>query len=207
MTQSPVSKLAVAIALAILASAPVARAQDADAPNVAEILERSEARAKRHVETIIMDRGASTFAGAFSPNLVSPELVLKHAKKIGLSEAKRREIIEIAAKGEADVARLRLESVGRGDELEDLLAASPINANAAISELNRLMESEATLKRARLSMMVDVRNALTDAQFEELQDLRSKGPLTVRFASPDGFLSSTGRRGNGFVFHTETKDD
>ncbi|MEM6586289.1 MAG: hypothetical protein AAF692_11085 [Pseudomonadota bacterium] len=117
--------------------------------------------------------------GMFSDELYSAEYVLSQGEEIGLSAAQRRQIIDIEADSQARLTRQRLENEGSDGRLDALLEAHPIDADAALAELDRLLETERGPKREQLATLIAVRNVLTKDQFDQLSELRQ--PLRIQF--------------------------
>lgn len=117
--------------------------------------------------------------GMFSDELYSAEYVLSQGEEIGLSASQRRQIIDIEADSQARLTRQRLENEGSDGRLDALLEAHPIDADAALAELDRLLETERGPKREQLATLIAVRNVLTKDQFDQLSELRQ--PLRIQF--------------------------
>ena len=115
----------------------------------------------------------------FSNDLHSTEYVLSKASEIELTADQRRRIIDIEAESQARLTRKRLENEGSDSRLDSLLAEHPIDADAALAELDRLLETERGPKREQLATMIAVRNVLTKAQVDALADLRQ--PIRIQF--------------------------
>jgi len=196
--------------LAALATAgvamPFAAAQNA-APEV-ELLESS----KGLQEFVLKPRG--TFGGAFvhadkfaarldghglhalnffSNDLHSAEYVLSKAEEINLTAAQRRQIIDIEADSQARLTRQRLENEGSDSRLDALLEEHPIDLDAALAELDRLLETERGPKREQLATLISVRNVLTEEQVEKLASLRE--PLRIQFLERAAFIGDAELKG------------
>ncbi|MGF1464064.1 MAG: hypothetical protein ACFB2Z_13070 [Maricaulaceae bacterium] len=118
----------------------------------------------------------------FSENLVAPERVVELAEDIGLDDAARDAIIDLIAERDADLTRLRLGRSSRGDDLDALLEATPIDTRAALEEFDELLTYERDLKRRQLETMIAVRNALSD---DHIAALREAQKLKIEFVLND----------------------
>ena len=57
--------------------------------------------------------------------------------------------------------------------LTELLDATPIDEARALSVIDQVHEAEAEIKRANLSALIRIKNALTQEQRDQLTELRS----------------------------------
>jgi len=56
-----------------------------------------------------------------------------------------------------------------------LLQASPVDEAAVLAQADKVMGMEREVKKAHLSLLVRIKNLLTDAQREKLMELRRRG--------------------------------
>ncbi len=109
----------------------------------------------------------------FSRGLFTPELIMRHYREIGLSTEQRAtitEAIRILQSGVVD-PEWRLMEVSQN--LTELLEATPIDEARALSVIDQVHEAEAEIKRANLSALIRIKNALTQEQRDQLTELRS----------------------------------
>ena len=108
----------------------------------------------------------------FSRGLFTPELIMRHYREIGLSTEQRAtitEAIRILQSGVVD-PEWRLMEVSQN--LTELLEATPIDEAQALSVIDQVHEAEAEIKRANLSALIRIKNALTQEQRDRLTELR-----------------------------------
>ena len=108
----------------------------------------------------------------FSRGLFTPELIMRHYREIGLSTEQRAtitEAIRILQSGVVD-PEWRLMEVSQN--LTELLEATPIDEAQALSVIDQVHEAEAEIKRANLSALIRIKNALTQEQRDKLMELR-----------------------------------
>lgn len=129
----------------------------------------------------------------FSNDLHSAEYVLSRAQDIGLTDAQRRQIIDIEAESQARLTRQRLENEGSDSRLDALLEAHPIDLDAALAELDRLLETERGPKREQLATLISVRNVLSEEQVSKLAELRE--PFRIQFLDRATFIGESELKG------------
>ena len=129
----------------------------------------------------------------FSNDLHSAEYVLRKAEEIDLTAAQRRQIIDIGAESQARLTRQRLENEGSDNRLDALLEEHPIDLDAALAELDRLLQTERGPKREQLATLISVRNVLSEEQVEKLAALRE--PLRIQFLERAAFIGDTELKG------------
>jgi len=108
----------------------------------------------------------------FSRGLFTPELIMRHYREIGLSTEQRAtitEAIRILQSGVVD-PEWRLMEVSQN--LTELLETTPIDEARALSVIDQVHEAEAEIKRANLSALIRIKNALTQEQRDKLTELR-----------------------------------
>ena len=108
----------------------------------------------------------------FSQGLFTPELIMRHYREIGLSTDQRAtitEAIRILQSGVVD-PEWRLMEVSQN--LTELLESTPIDEAQALSVIDQVHEAEAEIKRANLSALIQIKNALTQEQRDRLTELR-----------------------------------
>ena len=191
------------IALAALTTAafilPHAGAQevapDVEFPNRAEGLQEFVLKPHGTFNGTVIhaDRFAPRLHGAgfpslnlFSNDLHSAEYVLSKAEEIDLAAAQRRQIIDIEAESQARLTRQRLENEGSDSRLDSLLEEHPIDLDAALAELDRLLQTERGPKREQLATLISVRNVLSEEQVSKLAALLE--PLRIQFLERAAFF-------------------
>ena len=125
----------------------------------------------------------------FSNDLHSAEYVLGKAEEIDLTDAQRRQIIDIEAESQARLTRQRLENEGSDSRLDALLEEHPIDLDAALAELDRLLQTERGPKREQLATLISVRNVLSEEQVSKLAELRE--PFRIQFLDRAAFFGDS----------------
>jgi hypothetical protein len=110
--------------------------------------------------------------GVIERRLYPPGLVLDHQARIGLTDAQRAAILQTVRETQTELvdrdAALRASVETLGQTLEE----ASVDEARALSEVEAVMEHERGVKRAHFLMLIRVRAQLTEAQREQLDELR-----------------------------------
>jgi Spy/CpxP family protein refolding chaperone len=109
-----------------------------------------------------------------APHVFPPELVMRHAQEIGLDEKQRAAVKEAVMKMQARFLDLQWEIQEESEKMARLLQASPVDEAAVLAQADRVMGLEREVKKAHLSLLVRIKNLLSDAQREKLSQLRRR---------------------------------
>jgi len=111
---------------------------------------------------------------AFMKNLFSPELVMQNQRAIGLSGKQRKAMTRVIQKTQSDTLEWQWAMQDAVQRLEDEISKDPIDEAAAISIAKQMMETEGKVKRAHLSLLIQLRNLLDPEQRNRLRKLRDR---------------------------------
>jgi Spy/CpxP family protein refolding chaperone len=123
---------------------------------------------------------AITSLGAQQPDdpiarhLFPPDLLMKYQREIGLSESQRKTMLEAIAKSQTRFVELQWDSQGESEKLAQLLQARPIDEAAVLAQADRLMALERDVKKTHLSLLVRLKNLLSESQQRKLAELRPR---------------------------------
>lgn len=104
-----------------------------------------------------------------------PELVMRHAADIGLDDRQRAAVKDAVVKTQAKVLDVQWDVQAEAEKLTRLLQASPVDEAAVLAQADKVMALEREVKKTHLSMLVRIKNLLTDAQRARLTELRRRG--------------------------------
>ena len=107
-------------------------------------------------------------------NLFAPELVMKYRQEINLDDNQSRAMKDAIQKAQAKFLDLQWDMQSEQQKLVQLLKAQPIDETAALAQVDRLLTQEREVKKAQLSLLIRIKNLLSDAQQAKLRDLRSR---------------------------------
>jgi Spy/CpxP family protein refolding chaperone len=117
-------------------------------------------------------RGGPPFVDRMYP----PGLVMRHQEAVGLTEAQRATIKQSMADTERALVDLRWGLEAEMEKLTKLLDAATVDEEAALAQAERVMQAEQRLKKAHLTLLIRIKNALTPPQREKLDALRGRDP-------------------------------
>jgi Spy/CpxP family protein refolding chaperone len=107
-------------------------------------------------------------------HLFAPDLVMRHAAEIGLDEKQRAAIKDAVIKMQSKFLDLQWEVQAESEKMARLLEASTVDEVAVLAQADKVMALERDVKRTHLSLLVRVKNLLTEAQREKLRELRRR---------------------------------
>ena len=128
-------------------------------------------------------RGAPPFGKALFP----PEMVMRHAQDIGLSDEQREQITAVIQQVQSDIVPLEWEVRERTEVLTDLLEKPRVDEAAALAQVDRVTEIENQMKKTHLTLLIRVKNLLSEDQQQQL--------LTLREERREEFRERRGTRG------------
>ncbi len=142
----------VALCLTLLAAPLLAAAQPMDPP---------------------MEGGPPGMGGpSFLENVFPPGVIMRHQGDIGLADAQREAITKHMEEAQKAHVTLQWEVERESEKLGKLLAAERVDEAAALRQADQVMSAEERLKKAHLTLLIRIKNALTPAQQEKLRQLR-----------------------------------
>ena len=109
-----------------------------------------------------------------APHVFAPDLVMRHAAEIGLDEKQRAAIKDAVIKMQSKFLDVQWEVQAESEKMVRLLQASPVDETAVLAQADKVMALERDVKRTHLSLLVRVKNILTDPQREKLKELRRR---------------------------------
>jgi Spy/CpxP family protein refolding chaperone len=108
-------------------------------------------------------------------HVFAPELVMRHAADIGLDDRQRAAVKDAVMKMQSRFLDLQWDVQGEAEKLARLLQASPVDEAAVLAQADKVMGLERDVKKAHLSLLVRIKNLLTEAQKAKLSELRRRG--------------------------------
>lgn len=109
-------------------------------------------------------------------NLFPPELVMKHGGEIGLDERQRASIKEAIQRAQSRFLDAQWDLQGESEKMVRLLQAKPVDEAAVLAQADKVMGLEREVKKTQLSLLIRIKNLLTDSQQARLKELRGKQP-------------------------------
>ncbi len=112
----------------------------------------------------------------FERHLFPPDLVMRHQQAVALTATQRDQVSQAIQELQADVQQLQWDMSAAAEELAALVSETEVDRSAVLSQVDRVLDIERQIKRAHITMLVEVKNALTAEQQRLLQELRSGAP-------------------------------
>ncbi|MGH9329959.1 MAG: Spy/CpxP family protein refolding chaperone [Vicinamibacterales bacterium] len=106
--------------------------------------------------------------------LFPPELIMKYQEDVGLDEAQARAIKEVIQQAQTRFLEMQWQMQAESAKLVKLLNARPTDEAAVLAQLEKMLNTEREVKRTQISLLIRIKNRLTDAQLARLAELRKK---------------------------------
>ena len=111
----------------------------------------------------------------FAAELFVPELIMQHARAIGLDDRQRSAIIQQITQLQGRVNGLQWQLAEQVQALKETLGRTTVDQDRALDQMNRVLETEKTIKRAHLEMLIRIKNILRAEQKAALTRLKAGG--------------------------------
>lgn len=108
-------------------------------------------------------------------NVFPPEVIMRYAGDIGLDEKQRTAVRDAVKSAQGKFVDVQFQLQEESEKLVRLLHAKPIDESAALAQADRVMGLEREVKKTQLTLLVRLKNLLTEAQERKLTELRKKG--------------------------------
>jgi Spy/CpxP family protein refolding chaperone len=115
-------------------------------------------------------------ADPIGSKLFPPELIMAHQAELGLEDRQREGILKELERAQAQFPRLQWQLQAASQQLSRLLDAPKVDEAKALAQAAEVMKLETEIKRAHLTLLIRIRNTLSDTQRSKLQALRRAGP-------------------------------
>jgi Spy/CpxP family protein refolding chaperone len=108
----------------------------------------------------------------FDHAFYSPEGIIQHAKHIGLTDEQEVYIKAEYKKAQAEFTDANWDLKKATSALHDLISKDKVDETKALAQLDKILALEKRIKRQKISLMIRVKNKLTDAQKKKLDQLK-----------------------------------
>ncbi|MEX2285281.1 MAG: hypothetical protein WEE89_22540 [Gemmatimonadota bacterium] len=109
----------------------------------------------------------------FASVLFPPELIMQHARAIRLNDQQRVAITKLIEQLQGKVIGLQWQMAEQVQALMETLGKTRVDQDRATDQLNRVLDTEKSIKKAHLEMLVRIKNVLRPEQQTELTRLRA----------------------------------
>ena len=104
-------------------------------------------------------------------HMYAPELIMQHQGELGLTDAQRSTIQSAMKDAQSTVVDTQWKLSAEVEKLGNLLHVDKIDETQALAQVDRVLSLEREMKRAQMTLMIRLKNALTPAQQQKLQQL------------------------------------
>ncbi len=109
--------------------------------------------------------------------LYPPDLIMRHQQRLGITDDQRDEMLKQVRAFQDDVADLQWNLQNEQQMLRQTLTQNRIDQEAAMPQVEQVLQTESEFKRAHFRLLIAIKNALTEEQIsmirEHLRRLRS----------------------------------
>ena len=105
-------------------------------------------------------------------NLFPPELVMRYHTEIALDNSQSQAIKELVQKAQTRFLDMQWNMQSESEKLAQLLKAHHVDETAVLAQVDHVLDLERQIKKAQISLLVRIKNTLTDAQQNKLMELR-----------------------------------
>jgi len=110
-----------------------------------------------------------------APHVFPPELIMRYASDIGLDERQRTAVRDAVKSAQGKFLDAQWQLQEETEKLVRLLQGKPVDEAAVLAQADRLMGLEREVKKTQLTLLVRLKNVLSEAQERKLTELRKKG--------------------------------
>jgi hypothetical protein len=115
-------------------------------------------------------------APPFAKFLYPPELVMSNQLALNLSDDQVSAIKKLLNDTHARIVDLQADQDRIAEKLNAAMEPTRVDEKAVLALADLTMKTEAEVKKAHLTLLIRVKNLLTDDQQAKLQSLRPRGP-------------------------------
>ncbi|HZE80280.1 MAG TPA: periplasmic heavy metal sensor [Candidatus Polarisedimenticolia bacterium] len=106
--------------------------------------------------------------------LFPPELVMKYRQEINLDEGQSKAMKEAIQKAQTKFLDMQWDMQSEAEKLIKLLKARPVDESAVMAQMDQVLNREREIKKAQISLLVHIKNLLSEPQQNKLTELRQK---------------------------------
>lgn len=108
--------------------------------------------------------------------LLPPDLVMSHQQAINLTDQQRQMIQATMVDTQKKLLDQQFKLKGEVEKLQSLLRSSAPDESKVLDQMDKVLGAERDIKRAQLSLMVKLKDGLTEQQQLQLEALRRQAP-------------------------------
>jgi len=109
-------------------------------------------------------------------SMFPPELIMQHTRDLGLTEEQKTYMRGEIQKTTTRFNELQWQLQDSMEALHATVKASPVNEQLALSQLDKVLDTEREIKRLHFGLAISIKNKLTAEQQSKLQEMMRHGP-------------------------------
>jgi Spy/CpxP family protein refolding chaperone len=110
----------------------------------------------------------------FAQAFFAPELVMQHARAIGLTDEQRETITAAVQETQSRAVALQFRMLEQLQAVMEMIEQPRINEAQSLAVLNRVLDAEQEVKIAHSTLLIRIKNVLTQEQQARLRELRDR---------------------------------
>ncbi len=132
-----------------------------------------------------------------------PEMIMQHQRELGLTDEQKQFMRSEIQRTTTRFNELQWQLQDAMEALHDTMKSSAVNEQLALSQLDKVLDSEREIKRLHMEMAIRIKNKLTAEQQQKLQSMRNfkrvgpGGPGGLGPGAPGGVGPGPGGRPTG----------
>lgn len=104
-------------------------------------------------------------------NLFPPELIMRFHTEINLDENQSQAMKEEIHKAQSKFVDMQWDLQSETEKLVKLIKAHPVDEQAVMAQMDQVLNRERDIKKAQMSLLIHIKNLLSDAQQNKLMEL------------------------------------
>jgi hypothetical protein len=108
--------------------------------------------------------------------LFPPELVMAHQQAINLTDRQRSAIQDAIKEAQGKFLDVQFKMSAEAEKLQRLIQGTAVDEAKVLEQIDRVLTLERDVKRAQLTVMIRIKNQLTEQQQAMLGQLRKQNP-------------------------------
>jgi Spy/CpxP family protein refolding chaperone len=105
----------------------------------------------------------------------SPELVMQHQQAIGLTEEQKEFFKSEFRKAQIRFTEMQWQLQDEAEKMAGLARQEPVNEQLVLSQLDKVLAAEREIKRLQMSLVIQIKNKLTNEQRMRLMEIKTRG--------------------------------
>jgi len=111
-------------------------------------------------------------ADPIAAKLFPPDLIMDHQQELGIDPQQRDAILKEIERAHSQIFPLKWQMSGASEQLAKALDGPKIDEEKTLASADKVMGLERDIKRAHLTLLIRIRNLLTDSQRAKAAELR-----------------------------------